>query len=37
MKIKGIVRNKEVIYGKQDLETLFEFKKFQFLWSDPKK
>ena len=28
MKIKGIVRNKEVIYGKQDLETLFEFKKF---------
>ena len=28
MKIKGISRNKEVIYGKQDLETLFEFKKF---------
>ena len=28
MKIKEIVRNKDVIYGKKDLETLYEFKNF---------
>ncbi len=28
MKIKDIERNKDVIYGKKDLETLYEFKNF---------
>ena len=28
MKIKAIIRDKDVIYGNKDLETLYEFKKF---------
>ena len=28
MKIKGINRNSDVIYGSRDLETLYTFKKF---------
>ena len=32
MKIETIQRNKDVIYDVEDLEHLYTFSKFQYLW-----